>query len=325
MEDNIFLVTKPVLTPPDFVLTESPVKKLETNNGEVEESPKSDAVISVLSNESIEVELKDPNSSFSSYDSAEEPGDCRSYALMDDDMEITKCVGGIIDDLIMKQSAEENTMDLTTCIGGILNNISGQYVDETTTTTINPASPSSVDTMELTSVVGGIIGHLKPNHMDVISSDNPPHSPTMMVDGEEEEGQQQGLQVEKMDFTEDNDMEITIGIKDTIKTNNRIPGSIPPPTSPSPFLVKSPARFNSPLHSEISFIGDVEEPPSLAFGASPALNHTHPRIKNDQEEGGKQVVMMMTLMDRRNDTTNDEPDMDLTTELFNKYSTPLAS
>jgi hypothetical protein len=118
-------------------------------------------------------------------------------------------------------------------------------------------SPSSVDTMELTNVVGGILGPLKSKGMD-----------SQTLPKVEETGE---------------DMDMTVVIKDTIKATRLAPDS------PSPFLA-TPARLNSPIHSEVSFIGDVDQPGSLGFGASPAPPRT-------------EVV----------------DDVDLTTELFNKY------
>ncbi|PJF16805.1 hypothetical protein PSACC_03367 [Paramicrosporidium saccamoebae] len=218
-DNNVFLVEKTPVREPNVP----------------KESPKSDMDMSVVSNDSIEVELKDPHSSFSSYDSAEEVENRPSFLL--DDMEMTKCVGGII---APSQNTEDTTMDLTSCIGGILNNIPNYAM-----------SPSSVDTMELTNVVGGILGPLKSKGAD---------SPT-------------APKVE--DVVED--------MAAVIKTARIAPDS------PSPFLA-TPTRLNSPMHSEVSFIGDVDQPGSLGFGASPAP----PR-------------------------TEAAEDMDLTTELFNKY------
>lgn len=249
-EDNVFFVEKRA------VASESPARDVKRTIAK--ESPKSDMDMSVVSNDSIEIELKDPHSSFSSYDSGED-GEGRPSFLLDD-MDMTKCVGGIIGGVGGESTGEDATMDLTSCIGGILNNIPNY----------GRVSPSSVDTMELTSVVGGI---LRPKDAGsgvlggLASTD-----PTQMANNAD-------------------DMDMTVVIKDTIKTTSRMV----PPASPSPFLV-SPRRLNSPLQSEVSFIGDVDQPGNLGFTASPAPART--------------------------EMVNAPDDMDLTTELFNKYSSP---
>jgi hypothetical protein len=223
------------------------------------------------------VELKDPNSSFTSYSSS--CGDA-GEGLLDDDMEMTKCVGGIV-------GGGDDTMDLTGCIGGILSGIPAQF-----------DSPTSVDTMELTTMVGGILAPFKSPAKQSSNLGG------MVISARNEDVDMDGMQVD-VEMTEilptntakarvndenvDMDMEMTVVIKDTIKTNQPSQSSQPlQPMSPSPFLVKSPARLSmaSPLRSDLSFIGDMDEPQQLGYEASPM---------------------------------RDDADMDLTTELFNRY------
>lgn len=190
-EDDIFLSARREPAP-DFVLSDSsPARQLSgqvqrLSMGESAASGSPGGRLSIVSNESIEVELRDPHSSFSSYDSEIDTaigkgnmsgaGDTTGGEPMD----LTGCVGGIIianrsgrDTLSSSNdapptdtatNADDTTMDLTTCIGGILGQLkgtggvaanNGNIV--TTPMKALPDSPSSVDTMELTTMVGGII------------------------------------------------------------------------------------------------------------------------------------------------------------------------
>lgn len=188
-EDDIFLSARREPAP-DFVLSDSsPARQL---TGQVQRLSMGESAsgspggrLSIVSNESIEVELRDPHSSFSSYDSEIDTAGKENIVgdtAGGEPMDLTGCVGGIIiankseqptlssgndapTAINVATSADDTTMDFTTCIGGIL----GQLKGATTETAANDGnkvtatartltdSPSSVDTMELTTMVGGII------------------------------------------------------------------------------------------------------------------------------------------------------------------------
>ena len=273
-EDNIFLVIKP----PMVKAERPPASNLESEGS------------------SIEVELRDPRSSFSSYDSVDENVTERPFLL--DDMEMTGCVGGIIQ-ANGDHRDENQTMDLTSCLGGILQNLPRASTSPSVLESIHPVSPSSVDTMELTRVVGGIIGGLVRTDESPMAVEH--HS--ARHEGEKSKGTRHGekhheknkddKEMGKMKSDLDHvevDMDETQVMKPPTTTlqMKKTTNATPPrsSTSPSPFLVETP------LNSEMSFIGDMAAPRSLGCGASPAPS-------------------------RRSQDVLEE--MDLTTELFNKY------
>lgn len=302
-------------------------------------------------NESIEVEVKDPqSSSFSSYESSEvaldedDDGDEAHIDGYNQTMEMTNCVGGIIKArptaIIAKGVASGNanstnmTMDLTECIKS-----RGGLVGTSASMISNSAplySPSSLDTtMDLTSTIqqATILGPDSPLHVRVPSDD--PTSPITFIPRSKTK-----LTVTSTTLTTKPAGTITqVEVKDdsTMDFTNVIrPADInrPAPGSPSPFLV-SVSPFDrlsqsmvegvisspvAPPPSDISFIGDMEQPAILDTMTSPLPPRTTSMINKTGTIIGTGFNTSSTTNNTSANATREEPPVDAATmELFNKY------